>query len=189
MNLDGGDVRPEPLDSVVARSPDGSLLLFESVRDGRGRLFTMTAHRTGPREITTARHAEQGSFSPDGRWIVFEQRDAMHEEIKRSEIVIARPDGSEARVVASGTDPKWSRDGRLILFKTWDDASQQLWISTVTAEGTNLRRLAPGVHPSWSPDNAQIAFMRDRADGGADIWIIGLDGNGERCITCKAPFR
>ena len=89
------------------------------------------------------------------------------------------------RVVASGTDPKWSRDGRLILFKTWDDASQQLWISTVTAEGTNLRKLAPGVHPSWSPDNTQIAFMRDRADGGADIWLIGLDGKGTRASRAR----
>jgi len=190
MNLAGGDVRPEPLDSVTARSPDGTLLLFESVREGRGRLFTMTAQRTGAREITKApRHAEQGTFSPDGRWVVFEQRDAMHEKIERSDIVLARPDGSEARVIASGTDPKWSRDGTLILFKTFDDATQQLWISTVTAKGTDLRRLAPGVHPSWSPDNTQIAFMRERADGGADVWIIGTDGNGARCITCTAPFR
>jgi Tol biopolymer transport system component len=189
MNRDGGDVRPEPLDSVTSRSPDGTVLLFESVRAGRGRLFTMTAQRTGAREIATGPHAEQGSFSPDGRWIVFEQRDAMHEKIERSDIVIARPDGSEARVVASGTDPKWSRDGTTILFKKWDDASQQLWISTVAAAGTDLRRLVPGVHPSWSPDNTQIAFMRDRPDGGADIWIVGRDGNGARCITCKAPFR
>ena len=189
MNLDGGDVRPEPVDSVVSRSPDGNTLLFESVRDGRGRLFTMTAARMGAREIATGRHAEQGSFAPDGRTIVFEQRDAMHEDIARSQIVVAKPDGSEPRVVATGTDPAWSRDGTLILFKTWDEPSQKLWISTVSPTGTDFRRLAPGVHPSWSPDNRQIAFMQDRPDGGADIWIMNRDGSDARCVTCKAPFR
>ena len=189
MDLYGGDVRAETVDSVVSRSPDRSTLLFESVRDGHGRLFTMTAARTGAREIPTARHAEQGSFSPDGRTIVFEQRDAMHEDIARSQIVVARPDGSEPHVVATGTDPKWSRDGTLILFKTWDEPSRQLWISTVSPAGTGLRRLAPGVHPSWSPDNRQIAFMHDRPDGGADIWIMNRNGSDPHCITCKAPFR
>jgi Tol biopolymer transport system component len=189
MNLDGSDVRPAARDSVLSRSPDGKTLLFESVRDGRGRLLTMSGDRTNPREIATARHAEQGSFSPDGRSIVFEQRDAMHEEIQVSQIVVSRPDGSDPRVVATGTDPAWSRDGRLILFKTWDEPSQSLWISTVSPTGTGLVRLAPGVHPKWSPDDARIAFMSDRPDGGADIWVMNRDGSDAHCVTCRAPFR
>ena len=189
MNPDGSDVRPEPLDSVISRSPDGRTLLFESVRAGRGRLFLMTSERTNPREIATARHAEQGSFSPDGRVIVFEQRDAMHEEIRTSQIVVSRPDGSEPKVVATGTDPSWSRDGRSILFKTWHEPTQQLWISTVSPTGSDFRRLAPGVHPEWSPDDSRIVYMHDRADGGSDIWIMNREGSGAHCITCRAPFR
>lgn len=189
MNLDGGDVRPTPRDSVVSRSPDGKTLLFESVRDGRGRLFTMSADRTNVREIANKRHAEQGSFSPDGRSIVFEQRKSMHEDIPTSDIVVARPDGSEPRVIATGTDPAWSRDGQVILFKAWDVASQSLWISTVSPTGQGLKRLATGVHMQWSPDEKRIAFMRDRADGGADIWIMNSDGSDAHCVTCRAPFR
>ena len=40
-----------------------------------------------------------------------------------------------------------------------------------------------------SPDGARIAFMRDRDDGGADVWVMAKDGTGARCVTCKAPFR
>jgi TolB protein len=189
MRLDGTDVRLEPRDSVVSRSPDGKMLLFESVRDGRGQLFLMTAERTNVRPIATARHAEQGSFSPDGSRIVLEQRNAMHDDIPHSQIVVAHPDGSEAHVAASGTDPSWSPEGRLILFKTFDDATETLWISTVSPDGTGLRRLAPGVHPDWSPDGARIVYMRDRTDGGADIWIMNRDGSGGRCLTCTTPFR
>ena len=115
MNPDGSDVRPAARDSVTSRSADGRTLLFESVREGRGRLFIMSTDRTNVREVATARHAEQGSFSQDGRRIVFEQRDAVHEEIRASQIVVAWPDGREPRVVATGTDPSWSRDGRSIL--------------------------------------------------------------------------
>jgi Tol biopolymer transport system component len=189
MRLDGTDVRPEPIDSVVSRSPDGKTLLFESVREERGQLFLMTEARTNVRRIATARHAEQGSFSPDGSRIVFEQRSAMHDDIPHSQIVVAHPDGSEAHVAATGTDPSWSPDGGLILFKTPDDATHQLWISTVSADGTGLRRLAPGVHPDWSPDGTRIVYMRDRRDGGADIWIMNRDGGNGRCLTCTAPFR
>jgi TolB protein len=189
MNPDGTDVRVEPRDSVYSRSPDGRTLLFESVREGRGRLFTMTSARTNSREIATARHAEQGSFSPDGRWIVFEQRDAMHEQIATSQIVVARPDGSEPKVVAIGTDPSWARDGLLILFKSWDPKLEKNWISTVSPAGLGARRLALGVHPSWSPDGSSIAYMRDRDDGGADIWIMSRDGQDRRCVTCGAAFR
>ncbi len=189
MSVDGSDLRPEPGDSVVSRSPDGRTLLFESVRGGRGRLFLMTSARTDAREIAAAGHAEQGSFSPDGRHIVFEQRRAMHEDIPKSAIVVARPDGRDAKIVASGTDPSWSPDGHLILFKTWDEPTQTLWVSTVAPSGVELHRLAPGVHPSWSPDGSRIAYMHDRDDGGSDIWIMHRDGTNGICLTCRAPFR
>ena len=189
MAIDGTDVRAEPQDSVTARRRDGKVLLFESVREGRGRLFLMDADRTGARPISSDRHAEQGSFSPDGRMLVWEERDAMHDRIDESRLVVARADGSDARPIATGTDPSWSPDGRSILFKTPDAGARTLWISTVTPSGRDLKKLAPGVHPNWSPDGQRIAYMRDRVDGGADIWIMNRDGSGGRCLTCAAPFR
>ena len=126
VKLDRGDVRPESLDSVVSRTPDGTTLLFESTR---------------------------------------------------------------GCLVASGTDPSWSRDGSLILFKTWDDTTQTLWISAVSPAGTGVRRLAQGMHPSWSPDGSRIMYMQDRDDGGADVWIMNRDAANAHCLTCRAPFR
>jgi Tol biopolymer transport system component len=183
-------VRPEPRDSVISRSPDGRTLLFESSAGGpNGWLFLMTASRTDARAIATQGYAEQASFSPDGRSIVFEKRDAMHEGIDQSQIVVSRPNGSEPAVVATGTDPSWSPDGRSILFKAWHEPTRQLWISTVSPSGADFRRLTPGMHPNWSPDGARVVYMRDRSDGGADIWIMQRDGSGAHCITCRPPFR
>ena len=187
MKPDGSDVRPFTPDSVISRSPDGHTLLFESVRDGRGRLFLMTSARTNPREIATARHAEQGSFSPDGKLIVFEQRNTMHDDVPHSQIVVARPDGSDSKFVAVGTDPSWSKDGSLILFKAPDDKTNTLWVSTVAPNGNGQRRLAPGVHMQYSPDGRRIVFMRDSADGNAHVWIMNADGTGATCVSCRLP--
>jgi Tol biopolymer transport system component len=189
MAPDGTGVRAEPRDSVIARSSDGRLLLFEAVREGRGRLFSMRADRTGAKAISGERHAEQGSFSPDGARIVYEERDATHEGIERSQVVVASADGTSPKAVASGTDPSWSPDGRLLLFKTFDAKTNQLWVATTSPDGGVVRTLAPGVHPQWSPDGRRIVFMRHRDDGGADIWVIDRDGADARCVTCGRLFR
>ena len=36
--------------------------------------------------------------------------------------------------------------------------------------------------PAWFPDGKRIAFQSDRA-GAFDVWIMGVDGSGERQIT------
>jgi Tol biopolymer transport system component len=183
MNADGTDPRPTHREPPVVTSPDGRTRLVEDLVDGRGVLVEVTSEGAR-RVITTGPDVEQGSYSPDGRRIVFEQRSAQDpDNIPLSNVVVARSDGSEPRVVASGTDPSWSPDGVLLLFKTFDRASKQLWIATVRPDGTDLRRLALGVHPHWSPDGHRIAFMQDARDR-TDIWVMDRDGARPRCLTC-----
>jgi Tol biopolymer transport system component len=185
MNADGADQRPTDMELPAAISPDGRTRLSETVVDGR-RLLTEVSNNGSRRVITNGPDAEQGSYSPDGHRIVFEQRSAhAPDDIPLSNVVVAQADGSEPRVVASGTDPSWSPDGAMLLFKTFDRTSQQLWIATVRPDGAELRRLAPGVHPHWSPDGRRIAFMQD-AHHRTDIWIMDRDGRGLRCLTCPS---
>jgi Tol biopolymer transport system component len=185
MNADGTnqrplDVLPPSPDSV---SSDRRTKLLEETVDGLG--VIVAQHQDGTRRVlTTGLHAEQPSFSPDGNYIVYEQRSpAAPDDVARSNIVVANADGTMPRVVSSGTDPSWSPDGQLLLFKLWDASKKQLHIATVGPDGARLRQLAPGVHPHWSPDGRRIAFMRDNM-AGTDIWIMGVDGSGQVCITC-----
>jgi Tol biopolymer transport system component len=186
MNADGTDQKPTDIEPPVSTSPDGRTRLIESEVDGRGVLIAVGADGTR-RQVTTGPNAEQGSYSPDGRSIVFEQRLADDpDNIPLSNIVVAKADGTTPRIVASGTDPSWSPDGRLILFKSFDRDTRQLWISTVQPDGKGMRRLEKGVHPHWSPDGRRIAFMQDRPGGRADIVIMDRDGGHPRCLTCPS---
>jgi TolB protein len=184
MNADGSNqrltdrTRPEPV------SPDGRTRLTESVVNGATAIVAIAFDGTR-RVLTTGPSAEQGSYSPDGQKIVYEQRRAgAPNDIPRSHIVVANADGTAPRVVASGTDPSWSPAGAAILFKTFDEATKKLWIATIRPDGTGLRRLAPGVHPHWSPDGHSIAFMQESRRGGTDIWIMSSEGLRKKCLTC-----
>lgn len=86
--------------------------------------------------------------------------------------------------MAVGTDPSWSPDGSLLLFKAFDAARKELWVITARRDGRDLRRLARGVHPQWSPDGARIVFMQDRGMA-SDIWVMAADGLDRRCLTCR----
>ncbi len=37
--------------------------------------------------------------------------------------------------------------------------------------------------PAWSPDGSRIAFDRCCGGGGADIWVVNVDGSGEIDLT------
>ena len=183
MNADGTGQRPTDEQPPVPRLADGTRLI-EDHADGYGVLVAVRPDGTR-RAITTGLHAEQGTYSPDGSRLVYEQRSAAApDDIPLSNIVIARPDGSAARVVASGTDPSWCPDGTAIVFKTFDRVRRERWIATIAADGTRFERLSTGVHPHWSPDGRRIAFMKENAAGRTDIWIMDRDGRHQRCLTC-----
>ncbi|HJR58163.1 MAG TPA: hypothetical protein VJ813_02140 [Vicinamibacterales bacterium] len=182
MNADGTEQAPFDGPEESSTSPDGTRILEMAV-EGRGAVVAVDRNG-GRRVLTKGFHAEQGSYSPDGSLITYEQRSTADEhDVLQSNIIVARADGSHPRVLSNGTDPSWSPDGRSVLFKTWDAADRQLWITVASLDGT-AQRLAPGVHPHWSPDGRRIAFMRDQA-GRTDIWIMDAQGRNQICVTCR----
>jgi dipeptidyl aminopeptidase/acylaminoacyl peptidase len=53
-------------------------------------------------------------------------------------------------------------------------------IYTMNADGSGLRRLTYGFEPAFSPDGRQVAFTRwDEPRG---LWVINVDGSGERLL-------
>lgn len=142
MDADGANQRPiEALPPEPGSvSPDGRTRLVESVEGGRSVIVAQGAGGA-KRVLTSGPHAEQGSYSPDGRRIIYEQRSPeAPDDIRRSVIVVANANGSAPRVVSPGTDRSWSPDGLLLLFKIWEPGKGRV---VDCNGGSGRRRFAP----------------------------------------------
>jgi Tol biopolymer transport system component len=187
MDRSGRSRRETPWDSVTSATSDSSTLLFEVVKAGWSSIYAMDGRRTSARQLTSGVWAEQATFSPDGRKILFERR-FEPDRMERSDLVLMSPSGGDVEVIAAGTDPSWSPDGKLVLFKAMDERGG-LWVSLVDPVTRRTRRLARGVHPQWSPSGRSIVYMVDGADHQSDIYVLSLAGGTPSCLTCGVKGR
>lgn len=135
------------------------------------------------------------SWSPDGTKIAFTStRDGS------GDIYVMNSDGSNASRLTNtpsrDSSAVWSPDGSKMVFDSERDGNRELYI--MNADGTDQTRLtfnsASDVGPvSFSPDGRQIAFARNASNAGLesfsyDIYVMNLDGKGERRLTIDPRF-
>ncbi|WP_394204911.1 amidohydrolase family protein [Shewanella waksmanii] len=102
--------------------------------------------------------------SPDGKKVVYEALGKLW--------VKSLPDGSVKRLTRLDSDlrelyPQWSRDGKQLVFATWDDQDQGS-IRVMTLRNKRVKTLTqePGkyVEPTFSPDGKTVVYRK--AKGG-----------------------
>ena len=117
-----------------------------------------------PMDMFGLEWASDPQISPDGKRVAYVRNsvDVMKDR-RRSQIWLVNTDGTDHRPLSSGTGefaPRWSPDGRRLVYAGSDGDSVQLfvrWLDTgATARLAQLPRPPGGV--SWSPDGKSIAF-------------------------------
>jgi WD40 repeat protein len=98
-------------------------------------------------------------------------------------IFVMKPDGGEVRKLAEvdGFEdheaPRWSHDGKRVVFDARNTASKARSCFIVNADGSGLREVAKGKFADFSPDDQQICFQADGL-GPVAIYVQNLDGQG-----------
>ena len=131
-----------------------------------------------------------GSWSPDGKWIVY--RDSTRGINENDEIFIASTDGTQRRNLtqnaANDWGPDWSPDGKTIAFNSDRDGATGLRGYLVDPDGSNLRRIDVDAwfeYPSWSPDGRKLAF-EGALGSNYELFVVDL-GSGEVTQLTTSP--
>jgi Tol biopolymer transport system component len=196
VNLDGSNHTTFSLTNMTvwdmspSFSPDGTKIVFSSIRDGgsHSNIYVVNVDGTGSAIRLTNSNADDGSpvFSPDGTKIVFTRAGEIYS--------MNANDGSNQTNLTNNSDtndsaPSFSPDGKKIAFAGDGNGSSNWDIYIMNAkDGTNKTRLtsdsASDTTPAWSPDSTKIAFSSWR-DGGSnsEIYVMNADGSKQTRVT------
>jgi Tol biopolymer transport system component len=135
---------------------------------------------TRPVQLTSIDGAATGSpsWSPDGRWIVFDSRLQG-----RADIYVISAEGGTPRLLtvdSHNTIPSWSQDGRHVYFSSTRGSGQQMW--KLPLEGGNAVQVTHSVANACfeSSDGRLLYFSKVR--GALGIWYMPVAGGEEKHI-------
>jgi dipeptidyl aminopeptidase/acylaminoacyl peptidase len=214
VGADGSDYKPLPIDDATLNAPcapwssdDTELLCqgWDNSNPARAGIYTMSADGGPLTRITSAPPGgadEPGSYSPDGKRIVFGRFDQNDNSLGL--FVLKLNDGQLRQItplgtlIQSGNDGDWSPQGNEIVFSrhVTADVRGSLWV--VHADGSDLHEIHVqglacggvrsdpaeyGCHgPRWSPDGQKIVFAANSATG-SDIYTVNADGSDLTQVT------
>ena len=116
-------------------------------------------------DVFKLEYASDPRISPSGNRIVYVRNfmDIMKDQ-QRSSLWTITFDGAQHRPLTDGngrqTNPRWSPDGKRVVYVSGDDGSSQLYVRWMdTGQVARLTQLArPPASLRWSPDGRWIAF-------------------------------
>ena len=150
--------------ALPSLSRDGSRLVY-ATNSGRSFVeqvpFDLETGQAGPPALVYqgGRSIRSCDVSPDGAWL------ALWASSPAEDLLLIRPDGSDLRQLtndlARDRTPRWSPDGRRLLFASNRSGKYEAW--TIRPDGSGLTQLTklpdqPVLYPFWSPDGLGIGF-------------------------------
>ena len=136
-----------------AWSPDGSKIAFVSDRFGKPQLFTMDA-----KGGNVQRFGYGGAYTVNPAWSPKGDKLAYAKSAGGFQIFVANADGSnEQQLTFDGNNerPRWSPDGRLIVFSSKRGGPEALYVMRADGSGQTKISRSGGLsqHPVWVPQN------------------------------------
>lgn len=172
-------------------SPDGNRIAFSSNREGKTNIYQRLADEAGEEELlfrSNGQFKEVNCWSPDGRYLVFEQADPvtgwdlwlLPMEGKREPIPYLRTRFKEA---AASVSP----DGRWLAYSTDATGRVEVYVRSFPKPGVeHLVSHAPG-RAVWSKGGRELLVLHSRDD---QIWSVPISTTPTfRAGTPRALFR
>ena len=160
-------------------SPDGSRIVFESMRSGTQELWVADQDGRNALQLTSfnGRLGGTPAWSPDGQSIAFDLR---NEDGRGDVYVMAARGGAPVRLTNHPADdlvPSWSRDGRSIYFGSTRSGRYEIWrMSARGGEPAQVTRRG-GTYAKESIDGKYLYY--GRTGPGTGLWRVPVTGGEE----------
>ena len=210
MNHEGKSVTrlTTGFDFAATFSPDGNRVAFargwQSEADARkAGIYVVRTDGTHLHRVSGVLRgwAQPPAWSPDGRWIAYEDLVVGWDPKKGDEtyhgaIYIVRPSGSALAKLTGYTlrngQPTWSPDSARIAFSRGIGKAGNILVMNRDGTGKAGVTHTSGIlndAPAWSPSGDTILFERASADRGTvEVFAIAPDGSNERQLTSTGGF-
>jgi Tol biopolymer transport system component len=171
-------------------SPDGSMLTFQSYRDGTFNIWTVRRDGSGLRQLTHGPYDHrEPRFAPDGRHIAFSS------DVSGSYgIYLLDPGTGATSMVADSSaqeyEPAWSPNGRRVAFVVDNTKIDVVEVAT-GARSTAVTVPADQVlhGPAWTPDGTALVYHR-LAAGQTALMLAGNPVvSGEEVFPFRVSWR
>ena len=145
-------------------------MMFRAILSGLVSAMVLSAetasHPLTFEDLASLQRLSDPQPSPDGRWIacVVTTPDLGDNRTDSDIWLVPAAGGTPRKCVASpkhARHPRWSPDGRWLVFESNRDGEFQVWVQAVEGgEARAITRIATGASaPVWSPDGSRIAFL------------------------------
>jgi Tol biopolymer transport system component/DNA-binding winged helix-turn-helix (wHTH) protein len=168
-------------------SPDEKQIVFQSYRSGNAEIWKSNPNGSNARQLTVSRGnywAGTPRWSPDGRWIVFDQRPKNH-----SQIYLMDEEGRSIQVLTAGNYdnavPSWSRDGAALYFASSRTGAWQVWKLELSSGKESQITRQGGFAAIEAYDGKTLYYSKFEGGG---LWKTPVAGGEEQHIA-DSPHR
>ncbi len=146
-------------------APDGTQIAFASNRNGYFDLYRQAVSGSGEAEPLLQSEANKNptDWSPDGRYILFEQRKAESKSETDVGVLPLLGDRQPTLLVATNADERQARfspNGRWVAYTSDDTGRDEVYVTSFPQSG-GLRQIsiAGGTNPVWRRDGKELFYL------------------------------